>query len=242
MPLEPVFVHGNDVRLFGLSNTERVKRMVAALPEDIRKAADRIEINLDYAFDPVWLNHIAAKPGRSLNDGDVPVIAHHGPGVEKAECYDLRQQPKLYNETLRKLQQPFSMPLTAENRGRIERDSYYGAYKGVTDLLTKYLWPQIAFYLTKAAAKLHISPNMVTAIGAVCCVLATLLFAEGHYWWGIVAAFSVHGARHRRRQTGAMHDDIKLVGQPLRPWHRFGASALLVLVLGDWALGLGARL
>ena len=34
----------------------------------------------------------------------------------------------------------------------IERASYIGAYKGVTDLLTKYLWPEWAFWLTRLRA------------------------------------------------------------------------------------------
>src|SRR3546814_2309143 len=33
------------------------------------------------------------------------------------------------------------------------------------------------------------TPNMVTAIGAALCVYATYLFAYGHYWTGMLAAF-----------------------------------------------------
>src|SRR3546814_15546925 len=31
------------------------------------------------------------------------------------------------------------------------------------------------------------SPNMVTAIGALLCVVATVAFWYGHYWWGMAA-------------------------------------------------------
>jgi phosphatidylglycerophosphate synthase len=67
----------------------------------------------------------------------------------------------------------------------IERASYYAAYKGVTDILTKYLWPEWALVLTRIAARLGITPNMVTAVGAALCVAAAIAFAEGRYWLGM---------------------------------------------------------
>ena len=67
----------------------------------------------------------------------------------------------------------------------IERASYRGSYKGVTDLLTKYLWPEAALWLTRLAAWLGLSPNMVTTIGAALCIAATVAFAYGFYWTGL---------------------------------------------------------
>src|SRR3546814_20684822 len=69
------------------------------------------------------------------------------------------------NRQLRKLEQPFVRELTPATRREIERRSYFGAYKGVTDLLTKYLWPELALWLTRMAAGIGMTPNMVTAIG-----------------------------------------------------------------------------
>jgi phosphatidylglycerophosphate synthase len=77
------------------------------------------------------------------------------------------------------------MDLSPDTVRAIERASYQGAYKGVTDLLTKYLWPEAALWLTRLAAWLGLSPNMVTAIGGVLCVAATVAFAFGHYWTGL---------------------------------------------------------
>ena len=67
----------------------------------------------------------------------------------------------------------------------IERASYTGAYKGVTDLLTKYLWPEWAFALTRIAARLGITPNQVTAAGSVLCIVATIAFWHGWFWTGL---------------------------------------------------------
>src|SRR3546814_18318499 len=76
----------------------------------------------------------------------------------------------------------FRRVLFRSTRRAIERKSYFGAYKGVTDALTKYLWPELALWLTRGAASIGMTPNMVTAIGAALCVYATYLFAYGHYW------------------------------------------------------------
>ena len=59
----------------------------------------------------------------------------------------------------------------------------------MTDVLTKYLWPELALHLTRLAARLGLSPNAVSAIGAVLCVLAGWLFWRGAYWPGVAAGF-----------------------------------------------------
>ena len=55
----------------------------------------------------------------------------------------------------------------------------------VTDILTKYLWPEWALVLTRISAKLGITPNMITAVGAIMCIAATVAFAYGRYWEGM---------------------------------------------------------
>jgi phosphatidylglycerophosphate synthase len=59
----------------------------------------------------------------------------------------------------------------------------------VTDALTLYLWRKPAFYLTRWAAQTGVSPNVVTLVGAVLCVLAFFLFWRGEYWWGVLVGF-----------------------------------------------------
>jgi phosphatidylglycerophosphate synthase len=90
---------------------------------------------------------------------------------------------------LRKRERPFVMPLDPGNPQAVERAAYDASYKGVTDVLTLYLWRRPAFYLTRWAAQAGLTPNMVTAVGAVFCVLAFWLFWEGHYWLGTASGF-----------------------------------------------------
>ena len=82
------------------------------------------------------------------------------------------------------------MPLDAADPEPVERAAYNAAYKGVTDALTLYLWRRPAFYLTRWAANAGMTPNMVTAIGAIFCLAAIYLFWIGQYWPGIAAAFT----------------------------------------------------
>eukprot|EP01034_Spumella_vulgaris_P002621 gene2621-3400_t len=131
-------------------------------------------------------------------DGDALVMAHLTGGMtpddvaahrDALTIIDYRDNPQIYNRQLRKLDTPFIQRLSPDTRREIERKSYFGAYKGITDLLTKYLWPELALWLTRIAASIGMTPNMVTAIGAALCVYATYLFAYGHYWTGMLAAF-----------------------------------------------------
>jgi len=109
-----------------------------------------------------------------------------GPGLRR-ETLAWETAGDLENEELRKKERPFMDRLALENVRSLERASYFGAYKGVTDLLTKYLWPEWALVLTRWAARIGMSPNQVSLIGAALCLLATWLFYEGRYWPGLAA-------------------------------------------------------
>jgi phosphatidylglycerophosphate synthase len=90
---------------------------------------------------------------------------------------------------LRKRDRPFVMPLDPADPEPVERAAYDASYKGVTDVLTLYLWRKPAFYLTRWAARAGLSPNSITAVGAILCVLAFILFWRGEYWWGVLSGF-----------------------------------------------------
>ena len=185
----------NTTPIWGMSNAERARRMVT---EAARNGATLAEgqtliANLAYVFDPMLLREALKSPGTLFCWGQAPVVGQI-PSADGADTtgvtrIDLSDGRKLYNDKLRKLEQPFVRELTPASRRGIERASYYGAYKGVTDVLTKYLWPELALWLTRGAAQIGMTPNMITAIGAALCVYATFLFAWGDYWAGVAAGF-----------------------------------------------------
>lgn len=203
----------NETPIWGISNAERVRRLVdKTVPggqaqdgqnqdrqnQDGRgiAAGMALFVNLAFAFDPLLMRVALERPGILLTHGGEPVLGLlpegtdssailHAPGVTLLPL----EGQKFYNVQLRKLEQPFVRKLTPATRREIERQSYFGAYKGVTDLLTKYLWPELALWVTRLAASLGMTPNMVTAIGATLCVLATWFFSQGLYWTGMLTGF-----------------------------------------------------
>ncbi|MBJ7440425.1 MAG: CDP-alcohol phosphatidyltransferase family protein [Sphingopyxis sp.] len=246
----------NSTLLWGMTNAERLRRLARAegLPDTPPPSGAQLAVNLDYVFDPVWLRHILTRPGTVVMDGDALVMAHLTGGMRPDDVaahrdaltiIDYRDNPQIYNRQLRKLECPFIQRLIPETRRAIERKSYFGAYKGVTDLLTKYLWPELALWLTRIAASIGMTPNMVTAIGAALCVYATYLFAYGHYWTGMLAAFifmvfdTVDGKLARCTITSSKWGNVAdhgvdLVHPPFW-WYFWGVG------LGSWGLALSGQ-
>ena len=202
-------VGSNPARLWGLTAEERLRRIAAAQGLRTDGAGEaRILANLDFVFDPAWLRWVAEQPGRAVTRSGVLVLAHCGDAAGAEEIrramaeqlappqspdLDLAEQESFgsFHDThLRKREQPFIERLTGESAPALERTSYYASYKGVTDLLTKYLWPEWALQLTRLAARLGISPNAVTVLGAVLCVAAGYAFWRGFYWPGMAAALA----------------------------------------------------
>ena len=206
----PLFlpVGSNPARLFGLDSKERACRLASNAGlhcGDVRQP-DRAAIlaNMAYAWDPAWLKTMAARPATVLTYRGEPVLAHVAAGADASAVeaamleggappegfadIDAESAEVSYDE-LRKRDRPFVRPLDPDNVEAVERAAYDASYKGVTDALTLYLWRRPAFYLTKWAAEAGLSPNAVTAVGALLCVLAFFLFWFGHYWLGLVAGF-----------------------------------------------------
>jgi phosphatidylglycerophosphate synthase len=201
-------VGSSPARLFGLDAEERACRIAGNAGLECAEAAQpgrgAILANMGYAWDPAWLKFMAARPASVLMlDGD-PVLAHISPdsgssaveaimlgrgrafdGLERVDA----ESAEISYDELRKRERPFVLPLHAENVEPVERAAYDASYKGVTDALTLYLWRRPAFYLTRWAAEVGLSPNAVTAIGGLLCVLAFFLFWNGQYWLGTLAAF-----------------------------------------------------
>ena len=67
--------------------------------------------------------------------------------------------------------------------------NYGNAYRGITDLVTKFVWPRPAKQVVHVCANLGITPNMVTSIGLVLVIAASFLFLHGYYAWGLLAGW-----------------------------------------------------
>ncbi|KAK0364556.1 hypothetical protein LTR94_010596 [Friedmanniomyces endolithicus] len=203
--------------------------------------------NLAYAFDPLLLRLVLETPGTMFAWAGQPIVGQVPAGSDPMQAsglIDLSDGRKLYNRQLRKLEQPMVRELVPQTRKAIERQSYFGAYKGVTDLLTKYLWPELALILTRIAAQLKMTPNMVSVIGVTLCLVATFLFAKGLFWTGFLCGFifmvldTVDGKLARCTITSSkwgnvIDHGVDLVHPPFW-WYFWGVG------LTYWGLGLSA--
>src|SRR6185295_9499511 len=71
----------------------------------------------------------------------------------------------------------------------LERHLFDGSYKGITDLVTKWVWPAPARLVTGFCARNGIPPNAVTSMSFALVLLATWLFARADFGLGLVLAW-----------------------------------------------------
>ena len=72
----------------------------------------------------------------------------------------------------------------------VERAAYDAAYKGVTDVLTLYLWRKPAFYLTRWAARGGPDAQHRHRWSARCCACSpSSCSGAGDYWLGVLSGF-----------------------------------------------------
>ena len=205
------------LRLWGLTPAERLLRQLRA--ERIRVVHDLgalppgttvLLLRGDHVYDARVIRGLAKSRG-SLLEVDVAgaptrVAAHvgveHAAEVRKvleatsnrtpvagAAIVGLDDVAKGYEAGLKKLDRPFVVPVTVERLSALERLTFSGAYKGVTDLVTKFVWPAPAQMVTRWCANIGMTPNQVTALSLVLVVVAGYLFARGHFGWGLVAGW-----------------------------------------------------
>ncbi|MEM1087633.1 MAG: CDP-alcohol phosphatidyltransferase family protein, partial [Pseudomonadota bacterium] len=96
-----------------------------------------------------------------------------------------------YDKALRKREAPYALSLFQATPAQIERRLFKGSYKGVTDLVTKYVWPEPALHVTRLCATLRLTPNMVTTASLVLVCLAFYYFWTGAWVPGIIAGWAM---------------------------------------------------
>lgn len=231
------------VSLWGLSSFERLRRglRAAGVGETYHwpnvPAGERpwVLVRADMAFEPGLLTSLVRTPDVALVTSDRAAVAgaHGHPndlaglaaalaagqsGVgETPSRFRLANPSELasqYHGALRKRADPFLLPITADSREALERRLFAGSYKGVTDLVTKYVWPEPAYHVTKLCARMGISPNMVTTVSLLLVIAAYVAFEAGWFLlglaaaWGMVFLDTVDGKLARVTLTSTRFGDI----------------------------------
>jgi phosphatidylglycerophosphate synthase len=191
---------------------------VAALRTEGEATASSAEslvlVRADFALDDSLIRALVRTPDCllvvTLEDGTQAAVAAHAPPQTVEQVLGLLRQQRsephglaavdlalrspvelgsAYDQALRRRAVPFALPLTADTQLRVERQMFRASYKGVTDFVTKWLWPWPAFWVTRWCAARGISANMVTAASLLLVLLAIWLFARGYFAIGLVVAW-----------------------------------------------------
>ena len=196
---------------FGITPAERLERLAA---REGMKITDRIGeaevvIRGDHVYGAGLFNALTqSAPGTVLVDGEGRALAARidstsrdwpirlldtgtpGTGLpEGAVAVDAATLAGQHNIDLRKKHAPLLIPAT--ERRTIEKALFDDSYKGVTDLVTKHVWPRLALPATRWCARRGLTPNQVTLASAVLVGVAFWLFWNGQFGLGIAAAWAM---------------------------------------------------
>lgn len=94
-----------------------------------------------------------------------------------------------YSSALRKYDPPYLLRVGASSLTQVENRMFRASYKGITDVVTKWVWPLPARAVTRLLARAHISPNIVTGLSWVLVGVTTWLFIQGQFGPGLVCAW-----------------------------------------------------
>ena len=207
----------SDLTLFSLSSRERLRRAFRRAEVETELPAAELEsgegsavvIRASYVFDEALIQAMVSAPGVALRADDGEVVAAHGEGADNIRAafslvteldeasaalfmiQDASTLASSYQKALRKRAKPVLLPLDNADADAIERALFGSSYKGVTDVVTKYVWPRPALAVTRWCARRRISPNLVTWVSLGFVLLATWLFWHGWFLSGLACAWAM---------------------------------------------------
>jgi phosphatidylglycerophosphate synthase len=211
-------INDSPVQHWGLTSRQRILRVlnslgvsdviddIAAIPQ----GGSVILLRGDYLFDDRVIKYLvdtedvllqitrdqhreiaAARVSSTLTEQVADIIkgtGGEGP-LPSVKTETLKALSVSFQKRLLKFDPPFVLPITAENQRVLERRLFDASYKGVTDLVTKWVWPAPARWAVGQCVRLRLRPNHVTIIGLLLVILAGLFFVRGSYGWGLLAGW-----------------------------------------------------
>jgi len=218
MPIYAYILCKSPTLLWGLSPRQRLERVLRRAGvvdflenlESIPAQSSVLLIRGDYLYDDRVINRLIETTDVVLQagpDGARVAVAANVPSNCALQAWEIlngrsaetslpgmrTEIPETlsssYQRSLKKSDPPFVLPITEINRRELEQRLFAWSYKGVTDLVTKWVWPRPAQWSTKVCVRFGLSPNQVTSIGFVLAIIATVLFARGRFGWGLLAGW-----------------------------------------------------
>jgi len=206
-------VGGSDVRLWGLSAHERIRRQLAQAGDvtlvdtlvDLPDDAEVLLLRADFLYEVRTLETLLEHPGTLLRHG--PSGTSAAALVNAAKATRLRgvllgeaeapaelkvvepAQLGAFDHQLRKAKVPLLERVNYDQQRALEALLYGTSYKGITDLVTKFLWPRPARHVVRLCAWLGITPNMVTTLSLGLMLWTCYLFANGQFALGLASGW-----------------------------------------------------
>ena len=211
-----VYIIGDsEVNVWGLSGRERLQRMLKTYHEKITLVDDPGSIPdgepvlflcADHLFDARVLSALVrTQPNLVLDSNSDQVVAIHiadgnasnvladflgegsGNAISVFPHYSLDDlNLEFQQKNLKKKDAPYVLFINRFNYKILESELFSGSYKGVTDLVTKWVWPAPASWVTHLCVRIGLSPNHVTLMSLVFAVLAGIAFWFGNYGTGLM--------------------------------------------------------
>ena len=218
MPLYAYFINESPVKLWGLTSRQRNMRIlksagVTDIVKDLTVLPDNqsaLLLRADYLFDDRVIRYLVQSPDVLLKISQAPTdrfVAAHVATEKSAQAVEIIKGASFtdpisgvrtetletlsisFQQRLLKFEPPFVLPIRPETQRVLERRLFDWSYKGVTDLVTKWVWPRPAQWIVGQCVRFGLRPNHVTIIGLLLVILAGVLFAYGWYGWGLIAGW-----------------------------------------------------
>ncbi len=239
-----VYIIGDsEVDVWGLSGRERLQRMLSTFKEqvvlvndlgNIPKGSQVLFLCADHLFDSRVLSAlIQIKSNLVLNSNNDEIVAirvadsnapnvledfqgdGNGQTISALSKYTLDDlNLELQQKSLKNKATPYVLFINSSNYKMLESELFAGSYKGVTDLVTKWVWPVPAFWITHLCVQIGLRPNHVTLISLVFAVLAGIAFWYGNYGIGLIMGWimtfldTVDGKLARVTVTSSRFGDV----------------------------------
>jgi phosphatidylglycerophosphate synthase len=196
-----LIVSDSPIKLWGLTGAERVQRAASQVMRQHGEPRPWLALRGDHAYETRLLDRLLDAPGTQIIDPqshqvlavclDLPdATALEAPRADLTH-WNRDALPRPYDKALRRSADSYVEPLVLETLPALERRMFHAVYKGATDIVTKYVWPLPAFYVTRTCARLGIAPNMITSVALILTILATWFFWHGEWAPGLIAAWTM---------------------------------------------------
>lgn len=197
--------------LWGLDPTKRLERQLGQFTEfevlpaaQVSSAAGPVlAVRAEYLFEPKTLEGLVEAGFNALrcaDDGRLAAVYAPAEHAQAAVAALANQIPgdfdvlgvgdlAAFDGALRKVEPPLLAKVDEGSVHRLESVLYGNAYKGITDLVTKWWWPRPARVVVGWCANAGITPNAVTIFGGLLMLASCWLFYHGYYAIGLLGGW-----------------------------------------------------